>query len=182
MLEEISELETKVGLPQNFVHRLVEEDDWSFIIKLNALVEASATHLLATKLKAPEIIDNLSHLDLGNRKFGKLALLRNLGCISADENKFLQAILEIRNKLAHDVRQVNFTLSDYIAALDPNQKKTFVNAVKCGNQTIYWNCEEQPREKYILSHPKLLVFLTAANILISMHLQQEADHGSQAKP
>lgn len=172
MLEEISELESKVGLPRNFVHRLTGEDDWSFIIKLNALFEASATHLLTSKLQAPELEDSLSYLDFGNRKYGKVMLLRKLGCLSPDETKFLQMLFELRNKLAHDVRNVEFDLNRYIESLDSNQKKSFLNAVKCGNETIYWNCEEQPREKYILSHPKLLIFMAATDILLSMQLQQ----------
>lgn len=81
-------------------------------------------------------------------------------------------LFELRNKLAHDVRNVEFDLNRYIESLDSNQKKSFLNAVKCGNETIYWNCEEQPREKYILSHPKLLIFMAATDILLSMQLQQ----------
>ena len=42
----ILELEAKVGVKENFFRGLLEEDDWSFVIKLHALFEASCTHLL----------------------------------------------------------------------------------------------------------------------------------------
>lgn len=175
MLEEISALETKVGLPNNFVHRLMSEDDWSFIIKLNALFEASATHLLTCKLGAPELEDSFSYLDYGNRKFGKVELLKRLGCLNSDESRFLQMLFELRNKLAHDVKQVFFDFDSYIKALDSNQKAAFVKSVKCGQEEIFWNCEVKPRANYVLSHPKLLIFLAASGILVSMQLQQGAN-------
>lgn len=175
MLEYISALEDRIGLPKNFVHRLTSEDDWSFIIKLNALFEASATHLLTSRLQAPELEGSFSYLDFGNSKFGKVALLKKLGCIDSDQAKFLQMLFELRNKLAHDVKQVNFELSNYISGLDSNQRKAFINAVKCGKEDIYWNCEEQAREKYILSHPKVLILISASDILISMQMQQSTE-------
>jgi hypothetical protein len=172
VLEEIAELENKVGLPQNFFHNLTGEDDWSFVIKLNALFEAASTHLLVSKLNVPELENNFTYLDFGNQKFGKVALLKKLECISKDEAKFLQVIFELRNMLAHNIKNVNFQFSEYIESLDKNQKKSFVKAIKCGRETIQWNCTEQPREKYILSHPKILIIIVASDILVSMQLQQ----------
>ena len=171
VIDEISELEKKVGLPHNFIHKLTSEDDWSFVIKLNALFEAASTHLLVSKLNVPELKDNLSYIDFGNSKFGKVALLKKLGCINSDEAKFLQMLFELRNKLAHNIAHVNFSFASHLNNMDSNQKKSFVNSVKCGNETIFWNCEDQPREKYVISHPKLLIFLTASDILVSLHMQ-----------
>jgi hypothetical protein len=171
VLEEISELEKKIGLPHNFIHQLITEDDWSFVIKLNALFEAASTHLLASKLNHPELEENLSYIDFGNSKFGKVALLKKLDCISRDEAKFLQLLFELRNKLAHNISYVNFNFGSHLTSLDSNQKKSFVNAVKCGKELVFWNCEHQSIEKYVLSHPKVLVFLTASEILVSLHMQ-----------
>lgn len=172
LLEEINELETKIGLPDNFVHRLVSEDDWSFVIKLNALFEASTTRLLTSRLAAPELEDSFSHLDYGNRKFGKVALLKKLGCINDDESKFLQMLFELRNQLAHDIKQVTFDFTSHIEGMDKNQKAAFIKAVKCGRENISWNCEVRPRADYVLSHPKLLIFIAASDILVSMHIQE----------
>ncbi|EOU2464777.1 hypothetical protein ACNTOD_003771 [Vibrio navarrensis] len=169
MLENISELEAKLDVPANFILNLAGEDDWSFVIKLNALFEAAATQALVGRLGCLELEDSLSYIDFGNSKFGKVALLKKLGCISSLEAKFLQMLFELRNKLAHNIRFVNFTFESHLSSMDANQIKSFVNAVKCGNEQIFWNCEEQPREQYILSHTKILVLLTATDLLVSLH-------------
>lgn len=175
MLEEIAELENKVGLPPNFFHKLTAEDDWSLIIKLNALFEATSTHLLVSKLNVPELEDNLTYLYFGNPKFGKITLLKKFGCIDKDQGRFLQVIFELRNMLVHNIKSLNFAFTKYIESLDKNQKKSFVNTIKCGNETIYWNCAKQPTDKYILSHPKILIILVASEILVSMQVQPNDD-------
>ncbi len=173
MLENMEELESKLGIPQGFISNLAGEDDWSFVIKLNALFEATATQALVVKSGLTELEDNFSYIDFGNSKFGKVALLKKLGCITAAEAKFLQMLFELRNKLAHNIRYVTFTFESHLASLDKNQTKSFVTAVKCGNDKIYWNCEEQLREKYVLSHTKILILLTAMDILVSLNSETE---------
>jgi len=37
-------------LPDDFYNNLLKEDDWSFVIKLHSLIEASVTHLLTETL------------------------------------------------------------------------------------------------------------------------------------
>ena len=39
----------KLGLPEGFYNNLLNEDDWSFVIKLSALFEAAATHVLTER-------------------------------------------------------------------------------------------------------------------------------------
>ena len=51
MDEGIVEFEKKLGVPSGFVKKLLDEDDWSFIIKLHALFEASCAHLLIFHFK-----------------------------------------------------------------------------------------------------------------------------------
>jgi len=46
----LEELETRLCLPMGFCEGLRREDDWSFIIKLHALLEAALTALLAAKI------------------------------------------------------------------------------------------------------------------------------------
>ena len=54
LFKDITQLERRLGLPEGFYERLVREDDWSFVIKLNALFEAACTHALANRLHAPQ--------------------------------------------------------------------------------------------------------------------------------
>ena len=43
-------LGTDIGLPIGFLEGLRAEDDWSFIIKVHALIEAAVSHLLCSVL------------------------------------------------------------------------------------------------------------------------------------
>ncbi|NLS13848.1 hypothetical protein HGP28_13200 [Vibrio sp. SM6] len=169
MLEYVAELEVKLGVPENFIWSLTNEDDWSFVIKLNALFEAIATQAIVVKLGCAELEDSLSYIDFGNSKFGKVTLLKKLGCITSSEAKFLQMLFELRNKLAHNISFVTFTFQSHLNSMDSNQFKSFVTAVKCDKEKIYWNCKEQPREQYVISHTKILILLTATDLLVSLH-------------
>ena len=78
IFEEVRKFEQKLGLPKDFYNQLLREDDWSFVIKLNALFEGATTHVLTTRLHAPELVDAFAHLDQLNSKVGKVTLLREL--------------------------------------------------------------------------------------------------------
>ena len=47
----IAELEQRIGVAPGFFDGLVQEDDWSFVIKLHALLEAACTHFLLFHFK-----------------------------------------------------------------------------------------------------------------------------------
>src|SRR5688572_2981213 len=96
---DISAFESQLGLPVGFYDKLLQEDDWSFIIKLNALFEAAATHILVVRLKAPELADALANLDFAHGKYGKLVLLRKLDAINKDQATLLRMLAELRNSL-----------------------------------------------------------------------------------
>lgn len=166
----IEVIEKKLGLPPRFYLDLTDEDDWSFVIKLNALFEAACTHLLTIRLNAPELEEAFAHLDFANAKFGKIALLRKLGCLNSDETKYLQVLLELRNKLAHNISYVSFSFDVHLSAMNKDQQQSFAKAIKAGaDETIYWNCKDEPRTKYILAYPKHSIWLTGADLLLSIH-------------
>jgi hypothetical protein len=173
VLKNISKVESKLGIPEFFILDLRKEDDWSFIIKLNALFEAAATEALVIALNCPKLEDSLSFLDFGNDKFGKVKLLKNLGCIDQNEAKFLQLLFELRNKLAHNIKLVGFTFKSYIASMDSNQKKSFITKIKCGKEMVLLNYEKQPIDKYVTSHTKDLILLAAVDLLISLQQVSE---------
>ena len=75
-------LEKRLGVPDNFYSELLHDDDWSFVIKLNALFEAACTHVLAARFKTPELEDSLAQLDLLHPKYGKVSLLCKLGALT----------------------------------------------------------------------------------------------------
>jgi len=120
----ILELESKVGVPENFFRSLNHADDWSFVIKLHALFEAACTHLLLFHFKEPDLSEIFSRLELSNKTTGKISFLAKLGLLSKDNRRFLSALSEIRNSLVHDVRNAEFSLKTMLESLEASEVKS----------------------------------------------------------
>ena len=56
----VRQLEENLQLPVGFFESLVQEDDWCFITKLHALIEAAVTHLLVETVDRPSLQDVFS--------------------------------------------------------------------------------------------------------------------------
>lgn len=126
---ELRAYESELGLPDGFLDRLVsEEDDWSFVIKAHALVEATITHLLTAAVDA-RLRGVFERLELSNSQTGKAVFAEKLGLIGEAERKFIRWFSELRNSLVHDVRNVTFTFETYLERLDKNQRSVFSDAV-----------------------------------------------------
>jgi hypothetical protein len=126
--ESIDALERELGLPAGFFIELRKDSDWSFIIKLHALIEAALVQGLEHELGRPEINEFLGRLNI-NGRIGKLALGRALGLVESDLSVFIERLSDIRNKCVHDVRNVGFSLKDYIAGLDKDKKRVLDRAL-----------------------------------------------------
>lgn len=121
--EGILELESKVGVPENFFRGLNAADDWSFVIKLHALFEAACSHLLLFHFKEPELSEVFSRLELSNKTTGKIAFLGKIGLLGKENRRFISALSELRNSLVHDVRNAEFSLPNLVAGLDAAEVK-----------------------------------------------------------
>ncbi|WP_316674913.1 hypothetical protein [uncultured Tolumonas sp.] len=123
--DSILELEEKIGVKSNFFRNLLNEDDWSFIIKLHALFEAACTHLLLFHFKEPQLAKTISRLELSNKTTGKIAFLSELELLGTEERRLISALSELRNKLVHDVRNSEFSLEKMVLNFDSNTIKNF---------------------------------------------------------
>ena len=76
-------LEQKLGLKPGFLESLDDENenDWSFVIKVHALIEAAISHLLTEDLCRPELADLFSRLDMSNKATGKAAFVKALNLL-----------------------------------------------------------------------------------------------------
>ena len=68
--EDLTEFESSLELRRGFLPALAEEDDWSFIIKAHALLEAGVSQLLVHELGRPELEEIFSRLDIAAAYFG----------------------------------------------------------------------------------------------------------------
>lgn len=174
LFTDLKQFEQRLGLPDGFYEHLIREDDWSFVIKLNALFEAACTHILATRLHAPELEKSLAHLDLGNSKCGKVVLLRNLGAIAAEQATLLRMLAELRNTLVHNITNVTFSFSAHVASLDKHNLDNLITSFGHGiADTIQIGERVVNRREFVKSNPKLALWLTAAEVIACLHLEIE---------
>lgn len=173
-LSEITSIEKRLKLPKGFYLKLLKDDDWSFVIKLNAIFEALCTHILVARLDAETLSNELSELTYADSKFGKLLMLRKLGALEVNQYKSLIELARIRNLVVHRIENVAFTLTQYLKLKDSNGKKSFCNTfgysakevIKIGNRSIQ-------RNSFIIENPKIAIWLNALDILACLNLEFE---------
>jgi len=166
--KEVEALAQRLGLPADFYTNLVKEDDWSFVIKANALVEAACSDALSARLHEPLLASCLATLELGHPKHGKVALLRTLGAINKEQAAVLQLLYELRNILAHNIGQINFRFESHLQ--QEAVRNRFVKVVSHGIQP---SIKGTPSEVVIAQAPKLTLWLTLAEVLACLHLEHD---------
>lgn len=119
---------------------LLNEDDWAFVIKVHAVVEAALNSLIATHIGRSELHRFVERLGLRGQT-GKLKLAEDLGLIDKAHVRFVEELVKVRNYFAHDVAAIGMTLSAYIDGLPVNEVQGLVgslyrhlNATKAGEQ------------------------------------------------
>jgi len=125
----VRQLEKEIGIRPGFLESLKTEDDWSFIIKLHALVEAAVSYLLCKALGHDELSETFSFLELSNKRVGKIAFVKSLGLLDEKDRRFISSLSELRNKLVHDISNVQFDLKEYVENLSPKRFETFVKSL-----------------------------------------------------
>ncbi|MFH1258586.1 MAG: hypothetical protein ABII74_02015 [Elusimicrobiota bacterium] len=152
--ERIEKLQEEIGLPMEFFWKLLKEDDWSFVIKLHALVEAIVNHLIIKKIGLSQLGKIIPKLQLNNDKSGRLAFLEALNLLNDDQRSFIKHLSEIRNDFVHDIKKVNLTLKSYFEQSSKERyKKTF------GNSKIKY--EKRTLEEIFIELPKTAIFITS---------------------
>ncbi|MFN8482181.1 MAG: hypothetical protein U0768_03850 [Anaerolineae bacterium] len=122
------ELAHNLGLPDGFLRGLLDEDDWSFVIKAHSFVEAALTHLLVVHFGNPALEPIFAQLQTSNPRTGKLAFIEACDLLDKPARRFVHSLSELRNHLVHDVSNVGFAFPTYIASLSDRQRKEFLKA------------------------------------------------------
>ncbi len=124
----VRDIEARTGVRAGFFDDLKAEDDWSFIIKSHALIEAACAELLTEYVGSRELLDPFSRLELSNKRSGKIAFLKSLNLLNEDERRFVSALSELRNILVHNVKNTVFDLSSHISSSDAKQRSSFAKS------------------------------------------------------
>ena len=124
-----------IGFNKGFHHMLKEGDDWSFIIKIHAVLEAVFTEYLTKKLNKEELSDVISNLEMSNSKNGKLAFAKALGMTFSDSETFVRRLSELRNELVHNVKNLNYSIDEeYSKNKSSTLSKKTVNCIESASK------------------------------------------------
>ena len=167
-------VESELGLPSGFLEALQEEDDWSFLVKTHALVEAAAAHALVAMTGITSAHDFFSRLDLSSSKTGKVSLAKALGLLSSEERRFIRSLSELRNFFVHDVRNVGVSFDEYFSGLSKQKRMEYGKAF-CYVDLNHPQIEVSDGEavERLLSEPKRFIWSAAMVIVAVLQLQVE---------
>ena len=163
---EAQNLVRELGLPEGFYDGLLKEDDWSFVVKLHALVEAAVTHLLVNYLGQAGLEELFSLVELSDARKGKLAFVKALGIFEKEERRFIRSLSELRNLLVHDVSNVWFQFGKYVSGLDDKKRKGFVESFGFTHAKVQiFKNKEISLDEFALMNPKILIWQTGLHVM-----------------
>lgn len=188
-------LSSKLGLAEDFFDRLINEDDWSFIIKLHSLFEAACNNLIIFHFQEQELSAVISKLELSNKRTGKVAFLKALGLLGERQRIFISSLSELRNQLVHDIGRCSFNLKKFISSMSDQEIKKFVKTFSPHETKIIdktkklalKEIDEEEMKKLVeraKSNPKLHIWVGAHNVLTDigdMHGYSEYKQWKKAK-
>ena len=172
--EAVNNLEKKLQIRSGFFDSLYQEDDWSFIIKAHAIIEASVSSLITEYFGEEKLIEIFSRIELSNKSYGKIIFLKHLNFLDKEERRFISSLSEIRNKLVHNIKEIDFSIKTFVDSLNKSKKQSFIDSFGYYYLIEDKNCTRKV-EKYnqILSDPKKTIWLSLKYILAILSLQIE---------
>lgn len=127
MADQIPKLEAKLGIEIGFFNKLSDEEDWALIIKLHALIESAVSELLTEAFNKASLKDTFSMMELSNKRTGKMAFMTALRLLGDAERRYISSLSELRNKLVHNIQNVNYQLHEEVEKMDKQQFQQFIH-------------------------------------------------------
>lgn len=154
--ETVRQLLSDIGLSRDFLLGLDQDDDWSFIIKLHALLEIAISHLLAERL-GQQLNDIFTHLDMHNKNYGKIKFVKELSLMEKETLLFIDLLGEMRNTFVHDIRMTSGGIKQYLLQLKSDAKKKD----RYNKWIQLWNSDKFSEEAVL----ELIRFLTLSQVM-----------------
>lgn len=158
-----------LGLPEKFVHQLNEgDDDWSFVIKSNALMESVLTLLLTDVFGKPQVRDTLAEIEISQ----KIRMCSDLSLFEKEDRAFMRELSKLRNVLVHNVDQIGFSFTEHLKNKDvannfvTNFGIVWKDPVTIGSHTA-------SRRDMTLENPKLTVWMRLIDVLGEVYLYRK---------
>jgi hypothetical protein len=162
------------------------ESDWALVIKYHAYVEGALNVLIVRHFGDQRLEEVVSNLDISDRRKGKLAFVKALDLLPKPHRSFVQKFSELRNEVAHDVKNVNFDMKKYMSDLEPKRFKEISEAMLPVMMEFWQGFPEDQVLYNIKNQPRFaLLCCVAAIMLRDYEKQQVGDYlslGSQPFP
>ncbi len=176
---DLERLERDLCLPSEFLGKLVEEDDWSFVIKSHAIIEAALTHFLISSTDAR--LAHLFHrLPFGGGHASKLAVAHALGLLDDLSHDFARRLSELRNRLVHAVGHVSFAFGPYVAAMSPGDQRGLGNSIAKAVAASKWQDFGEFATKALATDAKVTIFVAVLGTLTRMLFKFDPDEYARA--
>jgi hypothetical protein len=162
-------LEKDLKIPVGFFMNLLQENDWSFIIKTHAVIEAAVSQALASILDE-KLLPVFRRLELSDERTGKIIFAKHLDILKPNQYKFVKRLSELRNRVVHNIKEIDFDLQAYVASLDKNQRRSLLNTLASGltDKAREWRAE------LFIDSPKVEIWLNMISILLRVALTSES--------
>jgi len=165
-LQHIRDFEAQLGVAKGFFEALLRENDWSFLIKIHALVEAGATNVIVEAMGKPELRNHFAQLPLSDSNYGKLSLLKELDVLSGPYRGFVRKLSELRNQAVHNVNQTSLDLKQMCLDAPKDKRKALAETLGVGLKA-----SSEIRLGFLLSNPKFLIWVSSLCLisLLAIH-------------
>lgn len=184
LFADYSKLEAALELPVGFLEGLSTEDDWSFVVKAHALLEAALTTALVFQ-SDPRLANTFSKLQMGGRT-GKVSVAEALELLNRPAVQFLTQFSELRNRLLHDVRNVTFRFPDHVARMSPHEIRTLARMIGGVFELPEKTIDEAEAADMLKAYPKeAFVFGVTAilgRILFHLHPEERESAATRGRP
>ena len=175
----LSEFETTINLPEGFYFKLLEDDDWSFIIKLHSLIEAAISYSLSESIKIafskyhPEGKINLtkvfSLLETSNKNYGKLAFLKALDIPHSKYRGFVLHLSQMRNKMIHNVSNVSMTIKEYYSSLETDKEDFLDKMTFTIDGKVEFKSEKLDKYQLFNLDPKIAIWYNSLECILELY-------------
>ena len=174
----LNEIVEGTGAPTDLLSRLRDEDDWSFVVKLHALIEAVVTNMLTKILDDDRLEAIFSEMELSNKKTGKMAFVKQMKLMPEKHRRFIHSLSELRNACVHKVANISFDLKSHVKTLNKQQWTSFVKsfAFFYDKQEIIVENMTVRREDMVKETPKIIIWLGAVEILKDLYIEKQKAH------
>jgi hypothetical protein len=147
------------------LEKMQKGDDWSFIIKCIALVESSLNRLLTSKTKDDKFEKLFGKMSVSS----KINMAFELGFFTSKyEKNFINYLISLRNKLAHDPNEIDFRFTTFFECMTNDEMNQFKKNMKIDDEE-----KDDTYYDFILKYPKEGISVLLNSILSVFAYHQE---------